>query len=121
MTWLAQTVRENGYQLTPTALAPRERQILTQYETLWSGYGPLLYLVENSPALNGWCSNLAHVAALEILRGRIWQDIRDQYARSHGGDIVKSCVWASGGTLGLRGVFCNLDAVLEGDPSHDIG
>jgi hypothetical protein len=31
------------------------------------------------------------------------------------GDMVKSCVWGSGGFLG------DLDAVLEGDSSDDVG
>jgi len=44
-----------------------------------------------------------------------------EQSRVCSGDIVKSCVWSSGGALGLRGVFCNLDAVLEGDSSDDIG
>ena len=34
---------------------------------------------------------------------------------SSGGDMVKSCVWGSGGFLG------DLDAVLEGDSSDDVG
>jgi hypothetical protein len=32
-----------------------------------------------------------------------------------GRDMVKSCVWGSGGFLG------DLDAVLEGDSSDDVG
>ena len=38
-----------------------------------------------------------------------------------GGDMVKSCVWASGGFLGWRDFLGDLGSVLEDDSSHDIG
>ena len=37
------------------------------------------------------------------------------------GDMVKSCVWASGGFLGWRDFLGDLGSVLEDDSSHDIG
>ena len=36
-------------------------------------------------------------------------------------DMVKSCVWASGGFLGWRDFLGDLGSVLEDDSSHDIG
>ena len=36
-------------------------------------------------------------------------------------DMVKSCVWSSGGFLGRRDILGGPDAVLEGDSSDDIG
>ena len=37
------------------------------------------------------------------------------------GDMVKSCVWRSGGFLGGHLFPGDLDAVLEDDSSHNIG
>jgi len=36
-------------------------------------------------------------------------------------DMVKSCVWASGGVLGCDDFFGEPDSVLEDDSSHDVG
>jgi len=36
-------------------------------------------------------------------------------------DMVKSCVWRSGGVLSCDDFVGVLDSVLEGNPSHDMG
>ena len=36
-------------------------------------------------------------------------------------DMVKSCVWASGGVLGCRDFLCVHDSVFEDGSSYDIG
>jgi len=49
------------------------------------------------------------------LRQNQIDDARHAYEAAIERDMVKSCVWGSGGFLG------DLDAVLEGDSSDDVG
>ena len=73
--------------------------LVTTLEFVPSFWGPLQFATERSD----------HQTTMRSYGASVQVD------DSHCGDMVKSCVWGSGGFLG------DLDAVLEGDSSDDVG